>query len=289
MAAVAPQMWCSGCGHTQNSRIRPRNKARRRSGAAGSSSTCNGKVKIASTSPGDGSNSSPDGSRPSTGDRPFTPTLRKRFAGQPEHVVNFMFFVAEEARRIMARLGVRRFEDLVGRVDLLEADDAIERWKARGIDLSALLHAPDVPLGVAVRRVRPQVSPLDDALDWQLLEQARPALEDGTPVELDVPEPAPPLPAGLDLAAYRIVQEALTNVRRHAGQVPTEVRVRCGADGLALEVVNAPGAARDDASGAGRGLVGMQERVRMYGGQLRVGPEADGGWAVRAQLPVGSP
>ena len=115
------------------------------------------------------------------------PELRKRFAGQPEHVVNFMFFVAEEARRIMARLGVRRFEDLVGRVDLLEADDAIERWKSRGIDLSALLHAPDVPPGVAVRRVRPQVSPLDDALDWQLLEQAHPALEDGTPVELEVP------------------------------------------------------------------------------------------------------
>ena len=108
------------------------------------------------------------------------PELRKRFAGEPEHVVNFMFFVAEEARRIMARLGIRRFEDLVGRVDLLEADDAIERWKERGLDLSALLHAPDVPAGVAVRRVQPQVSPLDDALDWQLIEQARPAIENGT-------------------------------------------------------------------------------------------------------------
>ena len=111
------------------------------------------------------------------------PELRKRFAGQPEHVVNFMFFVAEEARRIMARLGVRRFEDLVGRVDLLEADDAIERWKARGLDLSALLQAPDVPAGVAVRRMRQQVSPLDDALDWELIERARPAIDNGTPVE----------------------------------------------------------------------------------------------------------
>ena len=83
----------------------------------------------------------------------------------------------------MARLGVRRFEDLVGRVDLLEADDAIEHWKERGIDLSALLHAPDVPAGAPLRRARPQVSPLDDALDWQLIEAARPALEDGTPVE----------------------------------------------------------------------------------------------------------
>ena len=114
------------------------------------------------------------------------PELRKRFAGEPEHVVNFMFFVAEEARRIMARLGIRRFEDLVGRVDLLEADDAIERWKERGLDLSALLHAPDVPAGVAVRRVQPQVSPLDDALDWQLIEQARPAIENGTAVEAEL-------------------------------------------------------------------------------------------------------
>jgi glutamate synthase domain-containing protein 3 len=115
------------------------------------------------------------------------PELRKRFAGQPEHVVNFMFFVAEEARRIMARLGVRRFEDLVGRVDLLEADDAIERWKARGLDLSALLQAPDVPAGVAVRRMRPQASPLDDALDWELIERARPAIDDGTRVEAALP------------------------------------------------------------------------------------------------------
>jgi glutamate synthase domain-containing protein 2/glutamate synthase domain-containing protein 1/glutamate synthase domain-containing protein 3 len=114
------------------------------------------------------------------------PELRKRFAGQPEHVVNFMFYVAEEARRIMAQLGVRRFEDLVGRVDLLEADEAIERWKARGLDLSALLQAPDVPPEVAVRRVRPQASPLTDALDWQLIEQSRPAIDDGTPVEAAV-------------------------------------------------------------------------------------------------------
>jgi glutamate synthase domain-containing protein 3 len=111
------------------------------------------------------------------------PELRKRFAGQPEHVVNFMFFVAEEVRRIMARLGIRRFEDLVGRVDLLGADDAIERWKERGLDLSALLLPPDVPASVAVRRVHAQVSPLDDALDWQLIEHARPALEQGVPVE----------------------------------------------------------------------------------------------------------
>ena len=75
------------------------------------------------------------------------PELRRRFAGTPEHVVNFFFFVAEEAREIMRRLGVRRFADLIGRVDLLQADDAIDHWKARGIDLTHVLNMPDVPPG----------------------------------------------------------------------------------------------------------------------------------------------
>src|SRR5207253_5046626 len=70
------------------------------------------------------------------------PELRKRFRGTPEHVVNYLMLVAEEARRIMAQLGISRFDDLVGRVDLLEPDTAIEDWKARGIDLSRVLHQP---------------------------------------------------------------------------------------------------------------------------------------------------
>ncbi len=119
------------------------------------------------------------------------PVLRARFTGQPEHVVNFLFYVAEEARRIMARLGVRRYEDLVGRVDLLEVDDAIRQWRERGIDLSALLAVPTLPDGGALpegtplRRLRPQESPLADALDWQLIEAAAPALERGETVEIE--------------------------------------------------------------------------------------------------------
>jgi glutamate synthase domain-containing protein 3 len=115
------------------------------------------------------------------------PELRKRFTGQPEHVVNFLFYVAEEARQIMARLGVRRYEDLVGRVDLLEADEAIEQWQERGIDLSALLAFADAPEGTPVRRTRAQDSPLTDALDWDLIEKAAPALERGEHVEMSFP------------------------------------------------------------------------------------------------------
>ena len=116
------------------------------------------------------------------------PELRKRFKGQPEHVVNFFFFVAEEARRIMARLGIARFEELVGRVDLLEADEAIEHWRSRGIDLSNILRMPEAAEGAPLRRTHAQDSPLPGALDWDLIELAAAALEDGTPVtgELEI-------------------------------------------------------------------------------------------------------
>jgi glutamate synthase domain-containing protein 2/glutamate synthase domain-containing protein 3 len=110
------------------------------------------------------------------------PELRRRFTGQPEHVIEFFFLVAEDVRRIMASLGISRFDDLVGRVDLLEADDALGHWQARGIDLSNLLRAPDVEAGTALRRSVAQQSPLGDALDWQLIDVARPALERGEAV-----------------------------------------------------------------------------------------------------------
>jgi glutamate synthase domain-containing protein 3 len=113
------------------------------------------------------------------------PELVKRFQGQPEHVVNFFFFVAEELREIMASLGVRTLEELTGRSELLKVDDAIDHWKARGIDLSALLAQPDVPADAPRRRVRPQEPVLDDALDWELVEQAKGAIEGGDGVELD--------------------------------------------------------------------------------------------------------
>ena len=110
------------------------------------------------------------------------PELRKRFAGTPEHVVNFFFFVAEEAREIMRRIGVRRFDQLTGRVDLLKADEAIDHWKARGIDLTHVLTMPELPGGATLRRVRSQDSPLPGALDWKLIEAARDAIDHRKPV-----------------------------------------------------------------------------------------------------------
>jgi glutamate synthase (NADPH) large chain len=115
------------------------------------------------------------------------PVLRKRFQGKPEHVVNFMMFVAEELREIMAELGFRTVDEMVGRVDMLETRDASEHWKARGVDLSQILHKPDVPPSVAIRCVQKQDHGLQNALDHRLFELARPALERGEPVEIDLP------------------------------------------------------------------------------------------------------
>ncbi|HEX2016910.1 MAG TPA: glutamate synthase large subunit [Solirubrobacteraceae bacterium] len=106
------------------------------------------------------------------------PELIKRFTGQPEHVINFFFFVAEEVREILASLGLRSMDELIGRVDLLEADEAIDHWKARGVDLGHILaQVPDLPEGTALRRVRAQEKVLEDALDWELVREAKQVIE----------------------------------------------------------------------------------------------------------------
>jgi glutamate synthase domain-containing protein 3 len=115
------------------------------------------------------------------------PELRKRFAGTPEHVINFFHFVAEEVRQILAGLGLRTFDELVGRVDLLEPAKALEHWKAKGIDLSALLALPAMPPGTPLRRVKAQEPVLADALDWQLIDEAAAVIENGGRVSIARP------------------------------------------------------------------------------------------------------
>lgn len=107
------------------------------------------------------------------------PVLRRRFTGKPEHVVNYFFFVAEEVRRLMAQLGVRRFEELVGRADLLDTRAGIEHWKAKGLDFSRVFHRPELPGSVARRHVEEQDHGLSHTLDHVLIEKSAPALERG--------------------------------------------------------------------------------------------------------------
>jgi glutamate synthase domain-containing protein 3 len=105
------------------------------------------------------------------------PELRKRFKGTPEHVVNFFFFVAEEVREILASLGLRTLDEAIGRVDLLGTRTAIDHWKARGVDLTHVLRPIEITEGGALHRVEAPPAVLEDALDWELVERARPLLE----------------------------------------------------------------------------------------------------------------
>ncbi len=115
------------------------------------------------------------------------PVLRRKFAGKPEHVVNYFFFVAEEVREIMARLGLRRFDELIGRAELLDTRKGIAHWKARGLDFSRVFHQPAVAPGAPRRCVESQDHGLAHALDHKLLELARPALERGEKVSFILP------------------------------------------------------------------------------------------------------
>ena len=140
------------------------------------------------------------------------PVLRKKFAGQPEHVVNYFFFVAEEVRELMAQLGFRKFEEMIGRTDKIRPQKAVDHWKARGIDLSAILYRPEVSPEVATHCVQSQDHGLANALDHQLIELARPALESKRRVEADLP---------------------IRNIHRTVGAMLSgEVARRYGAEGL---------------------------------------------------------
>jgi len=112
------------------------------------------------------------------------PELRRKFAGQPEHVVNYFFFVAEEVRELMAKLGVCRFDDLIGRADLLDMRRGVEHWKAKGLDFSRIFHRPRMPAEVARHKCETQDHGLAGALDHQLIAAAAPALDRKEPVRL---------------------------------------------------------------------------------------------------------
>jgi glutamate synthase (NADPH/NADH) large chain len=105
------------------------------------------------------------------------PALRKKFTGQPEHVVNYFFFVAEEVRELMAQMGIRKFEDLIGRSDLLDMRKGITHWKAKGLDFAKVFHQPDMPASVARRQAEEQDHGLDQALDNDLIAEAKEALD----------------------------------------------------------------------------------------------------------------
>jgi glutamate synthase (NADPH/NADH) large chain len=113
------------------------------------------------------------------------PVLRKRFKGTPEHVVNYFFFVAEEVRGIMAQLGYRRFDEMIGQMQMLDRTKVIDHWKAKGLDFSRLFLKPEAPEGVKIFRCEEQDHKIADILDRKLIAEARAAIDRGAPVKIE--------------------------------------------------------------------------------------------------------
>ena len=146
------------------------------------------------------------------------PVLRARFSGQPEHVVNFFFFIAEQVRQHMAKLGFHTVDEMVGRVERLDSSIADAHWKAKGIDLSSILYVPTLPSRVARRKMQAQDHGLEQALDHVLIAQAAPALESKTPVTGSFP---------------------IRNVHRTVGaMLGGEIARRYGSAGLPAETIH---------------------------------------------------
>jgi glutamate synthase (NADPH/NADH) large chain len=146
------------------------------------------------------------------------PVLRRKFAGKPEHVVNYFFFVAEEVRELMAKLGVRKLGELVGRTDLLDTRKGVEHWKARGLDFSRIFQMPKVPAEVARAHRERQEHGLEKALDNRLIELAAPALERREKVTIETP---------------------IRNINRTVGTMLShEIAKRYGHEGLADDTIH---------------------------------------------------
>jgi glutamate synthase (NADPH/NADH) large chain len=145
------------------------------------------------------------------------PELRKRFTGQPEHVVNYFFFVAEEVRELMASLGIRKFNDLVGRADLLDTQAGIEHWKIHGLDFSKIFYQPNVEKEVSRRHNEEQSHGLEHALDNELIKLAKPALEKREKISINLP---------------------ITNTNRTVGTMLShEIAKRFGHEGLPQDTI----------------------------------------------------
>jgi len=206
------------------------------------------------------------------------PELRKHFQGQPEHVINFFFFIAEQVRQYMAEMGFRTVDEMVGRVDMLDSRPAVNHWKARGLDLSAILYNPPLPSRVERYCVHAQDHGLKDALDHQLIERARPALEERLPVKMNFP---------------------IRNVHRSVGAMLSgEIARRYGSEGLlddTIQVQLTGSAGQSFGAFLARGVtLTLEGDANDYagkglsGGRLVVYPPKNSGFAAEENILVGN-
>ena len=196
------------------------------------------------------------------------PVLRARFTGQPEHVINYFFFVAEELRQIMAEMGFRTVQDMVGRVDRIDTKRVDRHWKAEGINLGRLLHVVDIPEGKSLYQTETQDHGLEHALDNQLIALCQPALETGEPVQVDLPIRNVNRTVGTRLSGE------IARAHGHAGLAPDTIRINLtGVAGQSFGAWLAHGVTLDLTGDAndyvGKGLSGGRIIVRPPAGTGR--------------------
>ncbi|MBW7893914.1 MAG: glutamate synthase large subunit [Opitutaceae bacterium] len=207
------------------------------------------------------------------------PQLRARYTGKPEHVVNFMRFIAEDIRELMASLGFRTIEEMIGRADRLEAKKAVDHWKAKGLDFSKILYQPDVASDVGRYCMEPQDHGIDRSLDvTQLLEICAPAIERGEKVIAELP---------------------VRNVNRVVGTITSyEITKRHGAQGLPEDTVQLKfkgSAGQSFGAFATRGMtLSIEGDANDYfgkglsGGKLIVYPSAESGFTASENMIIGN-
>ncbi|MDU6243088.1 MAG: glutamate synthase-related protein, partial [Bradyrhizobium sp.] len=206
------------------------------------------------------------------------PVLRKRFTGQPEHVINYFFFVAEEVREIMAALGYRSFNEMVGQTQMLDQSRLVAHWKAKGLDFSKLFVKQKAEPGQKIHHAEKQDHHLEAVLDRRLIEQARPALDRGAPVKIEAEI------NNTDRSAGAMLSGAVAKIYGHAGLPQDTIHVSLkGTAGQAFGAWLANGVTFE-LEGEGNDYVGKG----LSGGRIIVKPPRNSGIVPEESIIVGN-
>jgi glutamate synthase (NADPH/NADH) large chain len=206
------------------------------------------------------------------------PVLRARFQGKPEHVINYFFYVAEEVREYMAALGFRTFAEMIGATDVLDKSEAIDHWKARGLDFSRIFHKPEVPKNVATYNCEAQDHHLDEVLDRDLIERAAAAIEEKKPVKIELPI------RNTDRTTGAMLSGVIAKAHGHAGLPDDTIWVKfTGSAGQSFGAWLAHGVTLD-LEGEGNDYVGKG----LSGGRIIVRPPDNSGIVPEESIIVGN-
>src|SRR4249920_1259481 len=206
------------------------------------------------------------------------PVLRKRFKGQPEHVINYFFFVAEEVRELMAAMGYRTFDEMIGQMQMLDARTLVDHWKARGLDFSRLFSRPDVPASVGIHHSEAQNHHLEHILDRKLIAEARAAIDRGAPVRIEEKI------ASVNRSAGAMLSGAIAKIYGHVGLPEDTIWVSLkGSAGQSFGAWLAHGVTLD-LEGEANDYVGKG----LSGGRIVVRPPKDSGIVPEESIIVGN-